>query len=195
MSAAVTRVGVVQITSTADVEANLAAVERTVRRAAGEGARLVVVPECFAYLGPEEGKLAVAGPFGKNDKSYRGLYIFNVSTIGEAQKLVERQRTRLHAQREALRENHEVDWILRHGKLLAHGLFDLLKIFGELNVVLGRHRDPNHVFGRNHPLGAVEPGDFLARFTRLVDDKQDPLCLRRVCFHCGQGGYFGLERT
>ena len=27
-----------------------------------------------------EGKLAVAGPFEKNDKGYRGLYIFNVST-------------------------------------------------------------------------------------------------------------------
>jgi uncharacterized protein YciI len=36
----------------------------------------------------EEGKLAVAGPFGKNDKSYRGLYIFNVATIEEAEKLV-----------------------------------------------------------------------------------------------------------
>ena len=36
----------------------------------------------------DEGKLAVAGPFGKNDKSYRGLYIFNVSTIEEAEKLV-----------------------------------------------------------------------------------------------------------
>ena len=36
-----------------------------------------------------EGKLAIAGPFGKNDKSYRGLYIFNVATIEEAQKLVE----------------------------------------------------------------------------------------------------------
>ena len=35
-----------------------------------------------------EGKLAVAGPFEKNDKSYRGLYIFNVSTIEEAEKLV-----------------------------------------------------------------------------------------------------------
>lgn len=35
-----------------------------------------------------EGKLAVAGPFGKNDKSYRGLYIFNVPTIEEAEKLV-----------------------------------------------------------------------------------------------------------
>ena len=35
-----------------------------------------------------EGKLAVAGPFGKNDKTYRGLYIFNVATIEEAEKLV-----------------------------------------------------------------------------------------------------------
>ena len=36
----------------------------------------------------DEGKLAVAGPFGKNDKGYRGLYIFNVATIEEAEKLV-----------------------------------------------------------------------------------------------------------
>ena len=36
----------------------------------------------------DEGKLAVAGPFGKNDKSYRGLYIFNVPTVEEAEKLV-----------------------------------------------------------------------------------------------------------
>jgi len=31
----------------------------------------------------DEGKLAVAGPFGKNDKAYRGLYIFNVATVDE----------------------------------------------------------------------------------------------------------------
>jgi len=36
----------------------------------------------------DEGKLAVAGPFADNDKAWRGLYIFNVSTIEEAQKLV-----------------------------------------------------------------------------------------------------------
>ena len=35
-----------------------------------------------------EGKLAVAGPFETNDKTWRGLYIFNVSTIAEAEKLV-----------------------------------------------------------------------------------------------------------
>lgn len=36
----------------------------------------------------DEGKLVVAGPFGKNDKIYRGLYIFNVSTVEDAEKLV-----------------------------------------------------------------------------------------------------------
>jgi len=35
-----------------------------------------------------EGKLAVAGPFGENGKNWRGLYIFNVPTIEEAEKLV-----------------------------------------------------------------------------------------------------------
>jgi uncharacterized protein YciI len=36
----------------------------------------------------DEGKLAVAGPFGKNDKSYRGLYIFNAASVEEAEALV-----------------------------------------------------------------------------------------------------------
>ena len=44
----------------------------------------------FANIGrlADEGKLAIAGPFGENDKSFRGLYIFNVATIAEAEKLV-----------------------------------------------------------------------------------------------------------
>lgn len=37
----------------------------------------------------EAGSLALAGPYGKNDRQYRGLFIFNVTTIEEAQKLVE----------------------------------------------------------------------------------------------------------
>lgn len=37
----------------------------------------------------EEGKLAVAGPFGTNEKGYRGLYIFNVGSVEDAKKLVE----------------------------------------------------------------------------------------------------------
>jgi uncharacterized protein len=36
-----------------------------------------------------EGKLVVAGPFMKNDKNYRGIFIFNVKTIAEAQALLE----------------------------------------------------------------------------------------------------------
>jgi uncharacterized protein YciI len=44
----------------------------------------------FANIGrlADEGKLAIAGPFEKNDRSYRGLYVFNVPTIAEAEKLV-----------------------------------------------------------------------------------------------------------
>jgi uncharacterized protein YciI len=36
----------------------------------------------------QEGKLVLAGPFVKNDRNYRGLYIFNVGTIEEAKTLV-----------------------------------------------------------------------------------------------------------
>ena len=36
----------------------------------------------------QEGKLVVAGPFMKNDRNYRGIYIFNVETIEEAKTLV-----------------------------------------------------------------------------------------------------------
>lgn len=36
----------------------------------------------------DEGKLVVAGPFGDNDENFRGLYIFNVTTVEEARKLV-----------------------------------------------------------------------------------------------------------
>ena len=35
----------------------------------------------------EEGKLAIAGPFGKNDKGFRGLFIFNVDNVEEAKQL------------------------------------------------------------------------------------------------------------
>lgn len=35
-----------------------------------------------------EGKLALAGPFGKNDDHYRGLFIFNVPTVEEAKNLL-----------------------------------------------------------------------------------------------------------
>lgn len=37
----------------------------------------------------EEKKLVVAGPFMKNDKNYRGIFIFNCTTIEEAKALVD----------------------------------------------------------------------------------------------------------
>jgi uncharacterized protein YciI len=36
----------------------------------------------------EENKLIVAGPMGKNDKTYRGIFILDVKTIDEAKDLV-----------------------------------------------------------------------------------------------------------
>jgi predicted amidohydrolase len=54
------KVAVTQMTSRSEVEENLRTAERLVRSAAEDGAELVVLPECFAYLGPEEGKLAIA---------------------------------------------------------------------------------------------------------------------------------------
>jgi uncharacterized protein YciI len=36
-----------------------------------------------------EGKLIVAGPFGKNDHAYRGLFILNVTTVEEAKLLLQ----------------------------------------------------------------------------------------------------------
>lgn len=35
-----------------------------------------------------EGKLVVAGPFKKNDQTYRGIFILNVKTVDEARELV-----------------------------------------------------------------------------------------------------------
>lgn len=37
----------------------------------------------------DEGKLIVAGPFGKNDKTYRGIFILDVQTIEEAEALLQ----------------------------------------------------------------------------------------------------------
>jgi uncharacterized protein YciI len=37
----------------------------------------------------EEGKLVVAGPLGKNKNSYRGIFILNLTTIEEANELLQ----------------------------------------------------------------------------------------------------------
>src|SRR4051812_26354811 len=48
-----TQVAVVQMTSKPDLALNLDAAERLVRKAAHAGAKLVVLPECFAWIGPD----------------------------------------------------------------------------------------------------------------------------------------------
>ncbi len=52
--------GAVQMTSTADRGRNLETALRLVNEAADLGAKLVGLPENFAYMGPEEGRLATA---------------------------------------------------------------------------------------------------------------------------------------
>ena len=37
----------------------------------------------------EEGKLIVAGPISKNERTYRGIFIFDVPTVKEAKELVQ----------------------------------------------------------------------------------------------------------
>jgi deaminated glutathione amidase len=54
------KVAAVQMTSTDDVERNIESALRLSAGAAGEGAGLVVLPECFALLGPEHRKLEIA---------------------------------------------------------------------------------------------------------------------------------------
>src|SRR6476661_1902869 len=50
------RAGAIQMNSSDDVAENLAVCERLVDRAAALGARLIVLPEGFAFLGPESEK-------------------------------------------------------------------------------------------------------------------------------------------
>jgi deaminated glutathione amidase len=54
------RVAAVQMSSQAEVGPNLARMRELVARAATGGARMVLLPENFAYLGDEEGKRAIA---------------------------------------------------------------------------------------------------------------------------------------
>ncbi|MCB9777190.1 MAG: carbon-nitrogen hydrolase family protein [Alphaproteobacteria bacterium] len=55
-------VACVQLNGSSDVERNLAATERLVRRAAAAGAVLVATPEATTYLGPHARKVALAEP-------------------------------------------------------------------------------------------------------------------------------------
>ncbi|MGE0328970.1 MAG: carbon-nitrogen hydrolase family protein [Polyangiaceae bacterium] len=61
------RVAALQLNSNADVSANLDVVEELVARAAAERAELVMLPENFAFLGPESQKLQIAEPLIGSD--------------------------------------------------------------------------------------------------------------------------------
>jgi len=54
------RTAVIQMRTTPDVEQNLDAVERLLGRAAARGAVCALLPEAFAYIGPDAGKQSIA---------------------------------------------------------------------------------------------------------------------------------------
>lgn len=67
------RVAAVQLGSQDDVEENLAECRRQIERAAALGARLCVLPENFAYLGPEAGKRPIAERLGDREAPIQRL--------------------------------------------------------------------------------------------------------------------------
>ena len=60
MTTAALRVAAVQLNSQDDVGRNLDECQRLVGEAASRGAKMVLLPENFAFMGPEDGKRAVA---------------------------------------------------------------------------------------------------------------------------------------
>jgi deaminated glutathione amidase len=56
-SPTVTRIAAVQLCATPDLERNLSQAERLVRQAGDQGAAVALLPEAFAFLGPERDKL------------------------------------------------------------------------------------------------------------------------------------------
>jgi deaminated glutathione amidase len=57
-----TRTAVVQLCSTSDVSANLALTDRLTHEAADAGAEVVLLPEAFAFIGPEADKARLVEP-------------------------------------------------------------------------------------------------------------------------------------
>jgi nitrilase len=61
----ISRVAAVQMNSQDHVEENLAMALRWIEKATQEGASWVLLPECFAYMGSEDGKRKIAEPLGE----------------------------------------------------------------------------------------------------------------------------------
>lgn len=68
-----TRIAAVQLCATPDVDANLTAAERLVREAADAGAAVAMLPEAFAYLGPEQGKRDILEPLPSSRAAAEGF--------------------------------------------------------------------------------------------------------------------------
>jgi predicted amidohydrolase len=68
-----TRTAVVQLCATPDVAANLARADALVREAAAAGAEVILLPEAFAFLGPEADKERILEPlpFRVDDRTGR----------------------------------------------------------------------------------------------------------------------------
>jgi len=67
MSTSTLTVAAIQLSSQDDVDANLAQCRQWVERAAQAGARLVVLPENFAYFGPDETRARMAEPLTSSE--------------------------------------------------------------------------------------------------------------------------------
>ena len=57
-----TRTAVVQLCATPSVDDNIATAERLTRAARADGAEIVLLPEAFAFLGPESAKVRILEP-------------------------------------------------------------------------------------------------------------------------------------
>lgn len=68
MPSEILRAAAVQMSCQDDLAANLSECRASIARAASMGARLVVLPENFAYFGPDEGRRAIAEPAGDSSR-------------------------------------------------------------------------------------------------------------------------------
>ncbi len=66
-------VAAIQLNSQDDLASNLSMARSLVLEAARRGARLIVLPENLAYMGPEDGKRAVAQPLAPGHKIFETL--------------------------------------------------------------------------------------------------------------------------
>lgn len=81
MSDVTTRTAVVQLCATPDVAANLERTRALVRAACADRAQVVLLPEAFAYLGPEAGKQACLEPLPEPEPVGAGRRAFEAGPI------------------------------------------------------------------------------------------------------------------